>query len=139
MPNSEIQAILDEVKGLGTRFDGVERRLSAVDNHLAAVERRMSSVEEALANVDGRIKSFPDMHYLTAAAKAQLTQTRELKTEMADVKVKLDEIYQSMATSPEIQHLREEVSHFREQSLNVDVRLGTIEGHLGIETNPQPR
>lgn len=125
MANDVGQAILDEVKRLGARFD--------------RMESRMSAIEDVVADLDGRIKSFPDMHYLAAAAKAQLAQMREMKADAADFKVKIDEIYQSMATAPEIQNLREQVSRFRERSLDVDVRLGTIEGHLGIEGNPQPR
>jgi hypothetical protein len=76
------------------------------------------------------------MHYLASAAKAQLVNSREFKTDVADLKVKIDEIYRSMATSPEIQGLRDEVTKFRDQSLDTDVRLGTVEGRLGIESRP---
>jgi len=125
MPESAIaQAILDEMKRLGTR---VER-----------VEGRMSNIEGVVADLDGRIKAWPDMHYLGAAARAQLTQTREIKTDLAETRVRIDEIFQAMATDSEIKSLREEVARFRDQSLDVEVRLGTVEGHVGIKTDIEP-
>jgi hypothetical protein len=98
----------------------------------------MSNIETVVADLDGRIKSWPDMHYLGAAVKAQLVQTRDMKADVADIKVRMDEIYQGMATDPEIRNLRDEVSRFREQSLENEVRLGAIEGHLGIKNNVEP-
>jgi hypothetical protein len=87
--------------------------------------------------MDGRLKSWPDMHYLTAAAKAQMVHTRELKSDVADIKVRMGEIYQAMATDPEIRSLREEVGRFRDQSVALDVRVGTIEGH-GLDSTLTP-
>lgn len=154
MPNSDVgQAILDEIKRLGERFGRVEDRVSSLDgrmgslesrmtsfeSRMTSLESRMTSLEAVVADLDGRVKSWPDMHYLAAAAKAQLSHTREMKTDVADIKVKMDEIYQSMATNPEVQNLRDEVAHFRDQSVTIDVRLGAIEGRLGVEDNPQPR
>jgi hypothetical protein len=118
------QAFFEEVKRLAARFD--------------RVEGRMSNIETVVADLDGRIKSWPDMHYLGAAVKAQLVQTRDMKADVADIKVRMDEIYQGMATDPEIRNLRDEVSRFREQSLENEVRLGAIEGHLGIKNNVEP-
>jgi DNA-binding transcriptional regulator YbjK len=118
------EAFLEEVKRLAARFE--------------RVEGRMANIEGVVADLDGRIKSWPDMHYIGAAMKAQLAQTREMKTDVADIKVRMDEIYQAMATDPEIKNLRDEVSRFREQSLENEVRLGAIEGHLGIKNNVEP-
>ncbi len=81
------QAFFEEVKRLAARFDRVEGRLS--------------NIETVVADLDGRIKSWPDMHYLGAAVKAQLVQTRDMKADVADIKVRMDEIYQGMATDPE--------------------------------------
>ncbi|MGO9768953.1 MAG: hypothetical protein ACLPSW_05240 [Roseiarcus sp.] len=122
--NALAEAFLEEVKRLAARFE--------------RVEGRMANIEGVVADLDGRIKSWPDMHYLGAAMKAQLAQTREMKTDVADIKVRMDEIYQAMATDPEIRNLRDEVSRFREQSLENEVRLGAIEGHLGIKNNVEP-
>jgi len=125
MPENAIaQAVLDETKRLGAKFD--------------RIEGRMSKIESVVAELDSRIRAWPDMHYLVAAAKAQLTQTREIKTDIADTKVKIDEIYQAMATDPEIKSLREEVARFRDQSLETEVHLGTIEGHVGIKNSVEP-
>jgi hypothetical protein len=120
MPNSDVgQAILDEIKRLGERFGRVEDRVSSLDGRMGSLESRMGSLESRMtslegvvADLDGRVKSWPDMHYLAAAAKAQLSHTREMKTDVANIKVKMDEIYQSMALNPEVQNLRDEVAHF---------------------------
>ncbi len=122
--NALADAFLEEVNRLAARF--------------ARVEGRRSNIESVVADLDGRIKSWPDMHDLGAAVKAQLAQTREMKTDVADIKVRLDEIYQAMATDPEIRNLRDAVSRFREQSLENEVRLGAIEGHIGIKNNVEP-
>jgi hypothetical protein len=73
----------------------------------------LSTIEGVVAEVDARLKSWPDMQYLAAAAKPQMAHTRELKADVADIKVRMGEIYQAMATDPEIRNLREDVSHFR--------------------------
>ena len=43
----------------------------------------------------------------------------------------MDEIYQAMATDPEVRNLRDDVSRFRNQSIENEVRLGVIESHIG--------
>ena len=146
MPENAVeQVILDEIKRLATRFEQVERRMTNLDNRMSSLDIRMSNldirmsnIETVVADLEGRIKLWPDMHYLAAAAKAQLTQTRELKADLAEARVRIDEIYQAMATDQEIKSLREEVARFRDQSLETDVRLGTIEGHVGIKTTVEP-
>jgi hypothetical protein len=85
-----------------------------------------------VAALDGRIQTWPDMHFLAAAAKAQLENTREIKTDLADARIRIGEIFQVMPTAPEIRSLREDLARFREQSLETQVRLGAIEGRLGI-------
>jgi hypothetical protein len=122
---SNDQAILNGFERLNTRLEGIESRLSII--------------EGAVADMDGRLKSWPDMHYLSAAAKAQIAHIGEMKADVADIKVRTDEIYQAMATDPEIRHLREEIGRFRDQSINLDVRVGTIEGHLGLDSSLTPR
>jgi hypothetical protein len=122
--NALAQAFLEEIKRLAARFE--------------RVEGRMANIEGVVADLDGRVKSWPDMHYIGAAVKAQLAQTREMKADVADIKVRLDEIYQAMAIDPEIKNLRDEVSRFREQSPENEVRLGAIEGRIGIKDNVEP-
>jgi chromosome segregation ATPase len=151
--NALAQAILDEIRGLATRFEQVdgrlstiegrlstiEGRLSSLDGRLSTLENRMSNIEDVAADLDGRIKTWPDMHFLAAATKAQLTHSRELKADVADMKTRFAEVYQAMATDPEIKTLRDEVSRFRDQSLETEVRLARIEGHIGIERILEPR
>ena len=122
---SNDQAILHGIEQLNARLERIENRLSII--------------EGAVADMDGRLKSWPDMHYLSAAAKAQIAHMSEMKADVADIKVRTHEIYQAMATDPEIRHLREEVGRFRDHSVNLDVRVGTIEGHLGLDGSLTPR
>ena len=108
MPNEiDSQDILNEIRRVGDRLD----------NRLSGLEKRMSTIEDVVADLDGRIKAWPDMHYLGAAAKAQIAHTRDMKADIAGIKVRMDEIYQAMATDPEVRSLREDVSRFRDQSL----------------------
>ena len=111
------QEILNEIRRVGDRLD----------TPLSGLEKRMSTIEDVVAALDGRIKAWPDTHYLGAAAKAQIAQTRDMKADIAGIKVRMDEIYQAMATDPEVRNLREDVSRFRDQSLENEVRLGVIE------------
>ena len=77
---------------------------------MSSFEGRMSNIEAVVADLDSRIKAWPDMHYPGAAARAQLAQTREIKTDLAETRVRIDEICQAMATDPEIKSLREDVA-----------------------------
>jgi len=78
------QEILNEIRRVGDRLD----------TRLSGLEKRMSTIEDVVADLDGRIKAWPDMHYLGAAAKAQIAQTRDIKADIAGIKVRMDEIYQ---------------------------------------------
>jgi hypothetical protein len=135
---SDDQAVLQGIERLNARLERMESRMSGMEGRLSSMEGRMSTIEFVVADMDGRLKSWPDMHYLTAAAKAQMAHTRELKSDVADIKVRMVEIYQAMATDPEIRSLREEVGRFRDQSVALDVRVGTIEGHLGVDSSLTP-
>jgi chromosome segregation ATPase len=122
-----------------TRLGSMDSRLVLTNARLGSLESRSTAVEEAAAGLAVEIKSWPDVHYLAAAAKAQLVYSRDIKTDVANLEVRMDEIYRSMATSSEIQGLRDEVSKFRDQSIDIDVRIGTVEGRLGIESRTRPR
>src|SRR5437016_103317 len=91
---SDDQAVLQAIERLNARLErmeirmsGMETRMSGIEGRLSSMEGRMSTIELVVADMDGRLKSWPDMHYLTAAAKAQMTHTRELKSDVADIKV----------------------------------------------------
>ena len=161
------QAVLEGIKALNARFDRVETRLSSIETGLSSVETNMSSfetrlasfekrlssfeirmstfearitkIEEVVADMDLRMKTWPDLHFLASAANTQIARTREMKADINEIKVRLKEIYQSMATDPEINTLREDVSRFRKQSVDLEVRVGTLKGHLGLDTTLTPR
>jgi hypothetical protein len=122
------QEILNEIRRVGDRLD----------TRLSGLEKRMSTIEDVVADLDGRTKAWPDMHYLGAAAKAQIGQTRDMKADIAGIKVRMDEIYQAMATDPDVRNLREDASRLRDQSLENEVRLGVIESHAGIKNAFEP-
>jgi hypothetical protein len=61
-----------------------------------------------------------------------LDEIQRLAARFADARIRIGEIFQVMPTAPEIRSLREDVARFREQSLETQVRLGAIEGRLGI-------
>lgn len=154
------QAILQGIERLNQRFDGVDARLDRLEARFeklelrvekleASVERldgrvgkfetsveqlkeRMSKVEETGADINARLKSWPDLHFL-AAAKIQIAFAQEMKDHIFVSKTRMDEIYRCMATDPEIGALREDVSQFRKQSIEMELRLSTVEGHLGLE------
>jgi len=134
--DARLSSLDARLASVDVRLASMDTRLVSTNARLGSLESRSTSVEEAVAELSVEIKSWPDMHYLAAAAKSQLVHSRDIKTDVADLKVKMEEIYRSMATSPEIQGLREEGSRFRDQGLDIDVRLGTVEGRLGIENRP---
>jgi predicted nucleic acid-binding Zn-ribbon protein len=111
----------------------LEARVSNEQIRISTLERRMGNIEDVVAALNTEIRTWPDMHFLGAAAKLQMTHTREIKTEVADIGVRVKEIFQAMATDPEIKSLREEVSRFRDRSLTIEVRLGALEGRLGVK------
>ena len=123
--------ILEAIQGLHTRVEEIESRLGA---RIAKIEATTSSTLQHVADLDNRVSAFPDMHYLAAAAKTNLGRTRQTLEEIADLKIKMDEIYGAMATNSEIQGLRADVTRFREESLDREVRLATVEGHLGLSS-----
>jgi len=140
---TQLGSVETRLGSMETRLGSVETRLGSVDTRLVltnarlgSLESRSTAVEEAVAGLSIEIKTWPDMHYLASAAKAQLAHSRDFKADVSDLKVKVEEIFRSMATSPEIQGLRDEVSRFRDQSVDIDVRVGAVEGRLGIESRP---
>jgi chromosome segregation ATPase len=140
------QAVLEGIERLGRRLEGVEGRLSTTEKHLSSlntrmsvVENRMSKIEDVVAELDQYIKTWPDMHFPASATKRQISHTQAIKADVSDIKSRMGEIFQAMATDPEIRNLRQEVSQFRNQSVDLDVRIGTIESHLGLDVTPEPK
>lgn len=139
-------AIDSRLTGLEDRLSGVEDRLSAMDRRFVTMEGRQTTIdnrltvlEQVVADLDSRIKMWPDMRYLGSAARTQMARTREIVADIAEMKTKLDEIYRTMATDPEIRHLREDVAHFRNQAIDLEVRIGAIESRLGVNKSRRSR
>jgi predicted nucleic acid-binding Zn-ribbon protein len=139
------QAIFDEIQSLSARFERVEAQVASVDARTAHLEIRMTTLEARMANIetvvaelDVRIKTWPDMHFLASAAKMQLKHTREIQSDLSDARIRISEIFQAMATDPEIKSLRDDVTRFRERSQSLEVRLGALEGRLGIQPPVEP-
>ena len=137
--DSRIEGLDNRIEGLDNHIEGLDNRVANLDNRtgrlesrMVGLEARMTNIETVVAALDGRIQSWPDMHFLAAAAKAQLENTREIKTDLADARIRIGEIFQAMPTAPEIRSLREDVTRFRELNLETQVRLGAIEARLGI-------
>lgn len=58
-------ALLDAVGKIDARLDRMEDRL-------VKLEATSASTLDRVSDLIGRVAAFPDMHYLAAAAKAQL-------------------------------------------------------------------
>lgn len=123
---------------VAARFSALEARLANLEGRLATIENRLTTVENVVADLDGRIKLWPDVHYLAGAARAQMGYTRDIRADVVDIRIKMDGIYQAMATDPEVQNLRDEIVRFRDRSIDFDVRIGAIESHLGMASNQLP-
>jgi chromosome segregation ATPase len=127
-----------QIAGLDGRLASFDRRLASFDGRLTTLEARMANIETVVAELDVRIKTWPDMHFLASAAKMQLKHTREIQSDLSDARIRISEIFQAMATDPEIKSLRDDVTRFREQSQSLEVRLGALEGRLGIRPPVEP-
>ena len=135
-----VEARLEHVEA---RLDGMEARLghldTRVEHRFASTENRLEALEGVVADLDIRLKTWPDMHLLAATAKRQIGHMQQMQDELADIKTRMAEIYQAMATGPEIRLLREDVSGFRNQSVSLEVRVAAIESHLGLDHSTVPR
>jgi uncharacterized coiled-coil protein SlyX len=112
------QAILNGINEIKTSVGALEARMDGIETRLATIETRLTALS-----------------FLDAAARRQMTDVRTFQADVRDMKTKLDEIYGSMATSPKISRLREEVATNLEREQELDIRITTIETHLGLK-NP---
>ena len=148
--NVAVSRLDGRMDALETRMGGLEARMGGLEARMGGLEARVLSLEESvsalaietrantagLAALTAKVNSFPDMHYLMAAAKVQLDHVKDFRGWKAEQRVKNDEIYHSMATSSEITTLRHEVDDFRSEMTDTDVRLRSIEVRLGIQPPP---
>ncbi len=113
--------------------------LAALRADQAALRTEMQADMHALRAdaeaLKGKIDTWPDLHFLQAAAQKQVAEAREAAEFRRYVEIKLDEIYGSMATSSEIKKLRQEVAKSLDRETELDLRISAIEMRLGIK-NP---
>jgi len=102
---------------------------------LRSIQSQLADLTSKVADLDRKFDALPDLHFLQAAAVRQIREATEARDYRRRTEMQLDEIYKSMATSPEIEKLRHEVAESLEHERNLDLRIATIEGHLGI-SNP---
>jgi hypothetical protein len=101
----------------------------------AILQDALAPIESRLAAIEANIASWPDLHFLQAAAQQQQREASEARDSRRNVEIKLDEIYGSMATSSEITRLRTEVATSIEHERELDLRISAIESRLGVR-NP---
>ena len=94
---THLSSMATHLGSVDTWLGSVDARLASTNARLGLLESRSTAVEEAVAGLSVEIKSWPDMHYLAAAAKAQLVHSRDIKGDVADLKVKMHEILRSLA------------------------------------------
>jgi chromosome segregation ATPase len=147
------QTILSEIRRLGERMSGIETLMGvlktrmdslnirinpleagmgSLESRVGSLETRAGAIETDLSELKQKIHSWPDMHFLNAAARAQHEHSQRVQTEIMDLKTKVDEFFGNMAAGSEIRVPRAEMSKYQGKSLETDLRLGRIERNLGI-------
>jgi geranylgeranyl pyrophosphate synthase len=107
----------------------------AILDAIQGIKADVSSLKADVSDLKAEIGTWPDLNFLQAAAQQQMNEARQAREFRRHVEIKLDEIYGSMATSSEINKLREEVAESTERERALDLRVATIENRLGIK-NP---
>ena len=125
----QIRAVMqDMLAPIESRLDRTDARLDRIDGNLAAMRTDIDAV-------NGKIDTWPDLHFLQAAAQQQIRDANEARKRSRYVEIKLGEIYGSMATNSEIEKLRKEVGESLDHERLLDLRVSAIESRLGIR-NP---
>ena len=125
----QIRAVMqDMLAPIESRLDRTDARLDRIDGNLAALRSDIDAV-------NGKFDSWPDLHFLQAAAQQQIRDANEARERSRYVEIKLGEIYGAMATSSEIEKLRKEVGESLDHERLLDLRVSAIESRLGIR-NP---
>ena len=121
---------------LETRTAGLEN----LDGRLAALDAGVKNLDERLASLDARTAGLEnlDLHFLQSTVRRLLDEQRDTSDALRQIEIKMDEIYSSMATSPEIKRLREAVSDSVTRERELDIRLSTIESRLGLKNPLEP-
>ena len=135
------QAILDGLKNLetrldrmderldrmGERLDRMDARLGRIENRLDHAEVRLDALEKSVAHLRAEIEHLPDFSLMMARSAITLERLNGVRDDMRETKIRLDEVFQSMATAPEITSLREEVRQFRAAEIDREIRIRALE------------
>jgi hypothetical protein len=104
----------------------LEQLRAALRVELADMQTDIRALRADVAAFEGKIRAWPDLHFLQAAVQQQLGEAREARDHRRDVAIKLNEIYGSMATSSEIGKLRDEVAESIDHEKALDLRVAAI-------------
>jgi len=132
----QIRAVMqDMLAPIESRLDRIDARLDRTDGRLDRIDGNLAALRTDIDAVNGKIDTWPDLHFLQAAAQQQIRDANEARERSRYVEIKLGEIYGSMATSSEIEKLRKEVGESLDHARLLDLRVSAIESRLGIR-NP---
>jgi predicted translin family RNA/ssDNA-binding protein len=88
----------------------LEQIRELIRSELADTRGDIKELRTDLNGLKAKVDSWPDLHFLQAAAQRQQREVNEAREHRRYIEIKLGEIYGAMATSSEITKLREEVS-----------------------------
>jgi chromosome segregation ATPase len=128
------------LENLDGRLAALEAGDKNLDGRLAGLEAGIKKLDERLESLDVRTAGLEnlDLHFLQSTVRRLLDEARDTGDALRQIEVKMDEVYSSMATSPEIKRLREAVSDSATRERELDIRLSTIESRLGLKNPLQP-
>jgi hypothetical protein len=109
--------------------------MDAVKTDLAEKGTLLTALRADVAAMTDEINSWPNLHFLQAAGLQQFRDAGEAREQRRYIEIRLDEIHSAMATGPEITGLRSDVATSIDRQRELDLRISTIESHLGIN-NP---
>ncbi len=103
----------------------------------ATIMQLLKDIAERLSALEARTAALAnaDFGFLQAAALRTIADAKEAREFQRRTDIKLEVIYGSMATGPEIKKLREEASRSIDHETELDLRISAIETRLGIK-NP---
>jgi chromosome segregation ATPase len=129
---ASIDVRLTSLEGKAASLEG---RVASIDVRLASLEGKVASLDENFGALNQRIDSWPNMHFLMTAARKQVEYSIKTDEHLLNIETRIDEIQRMMPTAPEIAKLRDEVTRSLAFRQRLDMRVSTLEAHLGLE-NP---
>jgi hypothetical protein len=129
---ADMGAVKADLAEKGVLLVALRTDVDAVKADLAEKGVVLTALRTDVAAIADEIHSWPDLHFLQAAAVQQFRDASEAREQRRYIEIRLDEIYSSMATGPEITGLRSDVTTSIDRQRELDLRISTIESHLGI-------